>query len=118
MGCPTNSSKPSRLAEETSRASSSSVDDNPKNGLPRCKSAVCRNEKSMDSHLSDGKSFTKWIKEREHRGPTPCRDYLIVLSPSYGDKAGVKAAKIARIFYNASVFNTLKIKIYELIHRS
>jgi hypothetical protein len=40
------------------RASSSAFEYNPKNGLPRCKSAACRKEKSIDFHHNTRSAYT------------------------------------------------------------
>lgn len=45
-------------------------------------------------------------------------DKWLTLSSSCDNKAWVKFAKVAQVFHNAAVFNTLQINVYELINCS
>ena len=41
--------------------------------------------------------------------------HYIIAVPLYGDKTWVNAAKITRIYYNAAMFNTQQINVYDLV---
>lgn len=93
--------------------------------------AIIRSDRDPQEHPPLDRHLLRWylntILQERNNGRLPraasirhdC--YLVqrlALSSSCDNKARVKFAKVAQVFHNAAVFNTLQINVYELINRS